>query len=80
MKKGLLWYDDNPERDLVEKIERATRRYEQKFGAQPDVCYVHPNTLKGNGKLQKIDDVRVTSLTSMLRHHFWVGREEQRAG
>jgi hypothetical protein len=84
MKEGLLWYDDNPERDLAEKIGRAARRYRQKFGYSPDVCYVHPSALSGwstsdgNGKVQKMGGVCVSSKPSVLRHHFWVGREEKR--
>ncbi|MDY7078462.1 MAG: hypothetical protein SXV54_16220 [Chloroflexota bacterium] len=77
MEEGLLWYDDNPGRNLTEKIGKAARRYRQKFGAMPNVCYVHPSVLSGNGKVQKVDGMRVASLPSVLRHHFWVGREEK---
>jgi len=90
MKQGLLWYDDNPGRDLADKVRQAARRYRQKFGAVPDVCYVHPPVTgpgtvalalngNGNGKVQKVGRVRVAPLPSVLRHHFWLGREEQRA-
>ena len=77
MNDGLLWYDDDPGRDLAEKIGRAMRRYQQKFGAAPDVCYVHPSALAGNGHGQKVGGVRVAALPSVLRHHFWLGREGQ---
>ena len=85
MKVGLLWYDDDPGRDLAEKVGRAARRYRQKFGTAPDVCYVHPSALtsassvepSGNGRVRKVGKVRVAPLPSMLRHHFWVGREEK---
>ena len=78
MKVGLLWYDDDPRRDLAEKIGRAARRYRQKFGTSPDVCYVHPSALNNNGKVQKVGKVRVAALPSVLRHHFWLGQEEKR--
>ena len=91
MKEGLLWYDDNPKHNLAEKVGRAARRYRQKFGTPPDVCYVHPSALSdgqacldgrqaggSNGKVRKVGEVRVASLPSVLRHHFWVGREEER--
>lgn len=74
MKEGLLWYDDDPARNLPEKVKRAARRYKQKFGASPTVCYVHPSAL--NGK-QRVGQVHVTSRPSVLRHHFWLGREKQ---
>ncbi|HUX77018.1 MAG TPA: hypothetical protein VMY40_10305 [Anaerolineae bacterium] len=78
MKEGLLWYDDNPGRDLAAKIGPAVRRYRQKFGVAPNVCYVHASALDGNGKVEKVGGVRVSSRPSVLRHHFWVGREEER--
>ena len=78
MREGLLWYDDDPARDLAEKIGRAARRYQKKFGAAPDVCYVHPSAVGGNGKGQKVGRVRVSSKPSVLRHHFWLGREGKR--
>jgi hypothetical protein len=81
MKEGLLWYDDNPKRDLAEKVERAVRRYRQKFGTPANVCYVHPSTLAGTALLEgvwEVDGVCVAPLPSVLRHHFWVGREEKR--
>lgn len=78
MNEGLLWYDDNPGRNLADKVGQAARRYQQKFGAPPNVCYVHPSALDGNGKARKFGNVRVAPLPSVLRHHFWIGREEQR--
>ena len=77
MEKGLLWYDDNPKLDLAEKIGQAARRYRQKYGASPNVCYVHPSALGDNGKVKTVGDVRVSSRRSVLLHHFWVGQEEQ---
>ncbi len=77
MKEGLLWYDDNPGRDLAEKIRPAARRYRQKYGTAPEVCYVHPSTLT-NSKVKHVDGVHVTALPSVLPHHFWLGREVKR--
>lgn len=75
MKEGLLWYDDNPGRELAEKVRRAARRYRQKFGMVPNVCYIHPSALNGNGKAQKVGGVRISSRPSVLKHHFWIGIE-----
>jgi len=76
MKEGLLWYDDSPSRELAEKVGRAARRYQRKFGVAADVCYVHPKTLGDNNKPRKVSGVIVAPLASVLRHHFWVGQEE----
>ena len=70
MKEGLLWFDDNPSRTLAEKIASAARRYRQKFGATPNVCFVHPSAADGECE---VGGVTVAPLRSVLRHHFWVG-------
>lgn len=73
MKVGLLWYDDDPARDLGQKVGRAASRYQQKFGRQPTVCYVHPSALEGG--IGQVGRIKVAALASVLRHHFWVGEE-----
>ena len=82
MREALLWYDGNPGRDLAEKIGPAARRYRQKFGISPNICYVHRSMLQppdseDNGKMEKVGGVRVLSLPTVLRNHLWLGREEQ---
>jgi len=77
MKVGLLWYDDDPGRNLADKVSRAGRRYKQKFGVAPNVCFVHPSAFGGNGKVNKVGTVRVASRSTVLRHHFWVGRNDE---
>lgn len=71
MKTGLLWFDDNPKVPLVTKIENAARRYQEKFGRLPNVCYVHPKTLAG-AKTVPVQ-VKVIELSSIQPNHFWVG-------
>ena len=88
MKEGLLWYDDDPARDLAEKIGLAARRYRQKFGAPPNICYVHPSVVGasplGSGdnarkdRANEIGGMQVAVLPSVLQHHFWLGREDRR--
>lgn len=72
---GLLWYDDNPTRDLPRKVALACARYRRKFGAMPDACYVHPSAL-GGGKELQVGVICVKALGTVLRNHFWVGRED----
>ena len=38
MKAGLLWYDDDRERDIEDVIEVCAQRYYEKFGVRPDTC------------------------------------------
>lgn len=74
MKLGLLWFDDDPRRDLDEKIARAARHYERKFGRRPNVCYVHPSLL-GEGPERRAG-MRLEALPSVLRDHLWLGEEQ----
>jgi hypothetical protein len=76
-KSGLLWFDDDPRKDLGEKVLRAAAHYERKYGYAPDLCYVHPSAFGENGngksKVQKIGTVEIQSGRSVLPHHFWLG-------
>jgi hypothetical protein len=76
MKMGLLWFDDDPGRDLAEKIGRAAQRYRQKFGTSPNTCYVHHTALSDNGKTARVGVIRVTVSPTVLLHHFWIGVEK----
>ncbi len=78
MREGLLWYDDSPERALAEKIGLAAKRYRQKYGATPDICYVHSSVVSGKSsvRLRGPVQVQVATLPTVLRHHLWLGREE----
>ena len=81
MQTGLLWFDNNPSRELVAKIEDAARRYHAKFGVPPDTCYVNQAALQGQelsiplGMAQG-RVMRVVPASNILLHHFWVGIEE----
>jgi hypothetical protein len=69
---GLLWFDESG--PLEQRVERAVRRYTEKFGRQPTVCYVHPSML--NDGSVAVAGVRVVPRRATLRDHFFVVREE----
>jgi hypothetical protein len=77
---ALLWYDDDPRRELADKVKRAVERYMQKYGHAPDVCYVldEPEIRKllDGGCAKFAEDVRVLPAKSVLRWHFWLGVQE----
>lgn len=79
MKTGLLWFDDDPRRQVEEKVMRAATYYERKYGQAPNLCFVHPSTLDGNGKQGRLrtNGVEVRSGRSILRDHFWLGINDQ---
>ncbi|HDQ34866.1 MAG TPA: hypothetical protein ENN14_00955 [Chloroflexi bacterium] len=73
MQSGLLWHDSSANA-LSLKIGRAIERYRERFGAAPNVCYVHPQQLP-EGE-QRIGEVAVRASERVLLHHFWVGQEQ----
>lgn len=79
MKTGLLWFDDNPRKDLEEKVLRAVAHYERKHGRTPDLCYVHPTSLGNDkdGQPKKAGSVEIRLGRAVLPHHFWLGVSEK---
>jgi hypothetical protein len=78
MEIGLLWFDNDTKRSLRIKIERAARRYHEKFGVRPNACLVNPAALGGDQ--MRADGLRVIGARHILPHHFLVGvmRNRQR--
>ncbi|MBN1953817.1 MAG: hypothetical protein JW900_02095 [Anaerolineae bacterium] len=74
MKVGMLWFDNDPGRNMAQKVGRAARHYRQKFGRQPNVCYVHPSMLDGDSC--HLERLKIAPKSSILKHHFWIGEEE----
>ena len=74
MNIGLLYFDDNPKHDLTRRVVDAAKRYKAKYNAVPEVCYVHPDT--DTEGLNKIGRVEIRKRSHILRHHFWIGREQ----
>jgi hypothetical protein len=86
MEFGLLWHDGDASRPLEEKIGRAARRYREKYGREPNTCYVHAGA--GEGQPQSgphrtchLEDpgttVRVIRAANMPLHHFWLGESRK---
>jgi len=75
MKEGLLWFDNDPNRKLGEKINRAVTRYQAKFGRRPTTCYV--NYADFDGQSDEIQGVRLLPVSDVRRHHFWIGVEQE---
>jgi hypothetical protein len=81
MNTGLLWFDDDPRRKLEDKVLRAAVHYERKYGQSPNMCFVHPSAINGNGKgkVMKAGGIEIRPGRSVLLHHFWLGVSEKKA-
>ncbi len=70
---GLLWYDSSVQ-DLAVKVAAAAQRYRERFGKEPNVCYVHPSGLP-TGECE-VSGLRVRTAPNVLRHHLWLSHEQ----
>lgn len=77
MQIGLLWFDNDPSREVAAKVEDAAQRYREKFGVPPNTCYVNQAAWTGDTSVSTT--VRIIPVVNILPNHFWVGVEEQRA-
>jgi len=78
MNIGMLWFDNDAKTDLGQKIQRAAIYYAQRYGKQPDLCYVHPSMAPelGRGRDSLSIDcggIEVKTTKSVLPNHLWIG-------
>jgi hypothetical protein len=71
LSKGMLWLDDSPGRSFVRKVEQAANYYQTKYGARPNICYVHPSCLAKESP--SVDSIKILASGYILPHHFWLG-------
>ena len=81
MNLGMLWFDNDPNTDLGNKIKRAADYYHAKYGETPNICVVHPAMLGengGKGKKKKSPSTLVELETSdtILPNHLWIGLQK----
>ena len=72
MEIGLLWYDDS-QMEFATKVQQVAQRYEEKFGARPNRCYVNPASMPGEVKRLSLNGIKVVTSRAILSNHFWVG-------
>ncbi len=73
MRVGMLWFDDDPQKALAQKVREAAAYYRRKYG-EPNICFVPPQALP-QGSLS-VAGVRVLPLATVPPEHLWLGVEE----
>lgn len=71
MNTGMLWLDDSPARSMEEKILRAARYYQEKYGKTAQLCFVNRATLVAE---TQVGAIQVMPASQVLPHHFWIGQ------
>ncbi len=74
MKEGLLWFDNDPNRKMADKINRAVTRYQTRFGRRPTTCYI--SSADFDGQADEVSGIRLKPAADVGRHHFWIGVEQ----
>jgi hypothetical protein len=75
MNRGMLWFDNNPKTNLASKIKQAAEYYRQKYGAAPNLCFVHPSML--TEKETNEDRISVRAYRPVLPGYLWIGLAEK---
>jgi hypothetical protein len=71
MQQGLLWFDNNTDIDITEKVKQAATRYRKRLQHQPTVCYV--NEAEYDQNFSKVGKIIIRPASNVRRHHFWLG-------
>jgi len=72
---GMMWYDNDPKTDLLDKVNRAAEYYKTKYGRIPEVCLVNPAMIEKT-RLQT-GKILVRAVRTVRPHYFWIGNEEK---
>ncbi|MCA9874063.1 MAG: hypothetical protein H6659_00215 [Ardenticatenaceae bacterium] len=70
MNVGMLWLDDDRQRSLDEKVNRAAEYYQEKYGRSPELCLVNQKSLS---EKKTVGHIEVQPAQTVLPHHFWLG-------
>ncbi|MBN1265408.1 MAG: hypothetical protein JXA25_07940 [Anaerolineales bacterium] len=72
MEVGMLWFDNDSQRSLPERIEKAAQYYYRKYGRDASVCYLNPagDVVELPGM---VGEIRILSSKKILPDHFWIG-------
>lgn len=71
---GMLWFDNDSKSDLLSKVKRAADYYRNKYGQEPNCCFVHPSMIEE--KESKSGSIVVFPNSTIIPHHFWIGVQQ----
>jgi hypothetical protein len=78
---GWMWFDDDAQRTLEEKLRLAIQHYHEKFGHVPNTCYVNLALLPmGRERLRFVHgrgQLEVRAARNVMPHYFWLGVEKE---
>ena len=72
---GMMWFDNNPNLSLKNKIEKAVSYYRQKYQREPNLCLIHPSMIEKDKP--EFDRMTIRSYRPVLPGHLWIGIEDK---
>lgn len=75
MKLGLLWFDDDTKRKVVDKLDEAAERYMERFGVRPTLAHLNPAQAEGVSHRR----LRLSGDPGLRRNYFLIGVDEAEA-
>ena len=72
---GMMWFDNDQNTSVMEKVERAAAFYRDKYGSIPNLCFAHPVTM-GKAPIKTDSGIDVLTSGAILPDCFWIGLDE----
>ena len=70
LENGILWFDDNTKKTLIERYATGAVYYFDKYHAVPNICFVHPSMLEG----QTIPEyIEILPNKNLMSGYLWIG-------
>lgn len=67
----MIWFDNDPQKNINEKINMAIKYYQKKFGSQPTICFLNPKLQEKF--LENEQDIEINYNINLSPDYIWVG-------
>lgn len=71
---GMLWFSNDKNSTLQQKVMKARDYYVKKYGRTPNLCMVNPSVFEP----MEIEGLTIKAYRPVLPGHLWIGIEEDK--
>ena len=75
MREGMLWFDDEKQVEMKDKVSKAINFFQSKYGQLPHACYVHP--LSFDKEIILDESIKVHPNARVIKNHIWLEFPEE---
>lgn len=78
MNTGYLWFNNDPKKTMLEKVQNAAADFKKKFDHDAEYCLVNISDAQGQNleEIAKTCNMIVQTYKYTQPNNFWVGYEE----